>query len=76
MKKLASLLIVAAMFAVVACGPSADEIKKQKEADSIKKADSIAKVEAEAKRKADSVAKAAEEQKKTDSIEAAKKKKK
>jgi len=68
MKKLSQLLVAALMLAVVACGPSAEELKKAKEQDSVRKADSIAKIEAENKRKADSVAAVAAEQAKKDSI--------
>ncbi|HNX08017.1 MAG TPA: hypothetical protein PKL96_10565 [Bacteroidales bacterium] len=44
MKKLFSLLVVAGMVAIVACGPSAEEkaAAEKKKADSIRVADSIA----------------------------------
>jgi hypothetical protein len=60
MKKVLSLLVIAGFTALVACGPSADEIAKQKAdstakaqkaqftADSLVKADSTAKAEAAA----------------------------
>lgn len=54
MKKIFSLVAVSAMVALVACGPSAEEIEKQKQ-DSIRKADSIAAIEAQAKKTADSL---------------------
>ncbi len=48
MKKVIALLSIAAVFAVVACGPSAEDKKKAEEAriaDSIRVADSIAAAE-------------------------------
>ena len=54
MKKLLGLLVIAAMFTFVACGPSAEEIEKKRVADSIHVTDSIAKEQ----QKADSIAKA------------------
>ncbi|HPB25968.1 MAG TPA: hypothetical protein PLB59_10010, partial [Bacteroidales bacterium] len=47
MKKLFSLLVVAGMVAIVACGPSAEEkaAAEKKKADSIRVADSIAAAE-------------------------------
>ena len=53
MKKILGLLVIAAMFTFVACGPSAQEIETKRIADSTHMADSLAK---EA-RKADSIAK-------------------
>jgi septal ring factor EnvC (AmiA/AmiB activator) len=77
MKKLFALLVVAGMVSFVACGPkgpSKEELEKQKQ-DSIRKADSIAKVEAEAKRVQDSIANAEAEAKRiADSIAEAGKK--
>jgi hypothetical protein len=74
MKKVFFSLAIAAMFAFVACGPSAEEVKKQHEADSIAQAqaeqtrlDSIAAIE---KAKADSIAAIAAKAKE-DSIAAA-----
>jgi septal ring factor EnvC (AmiA/AmiB activator) len=79
MKKLFALLVVAGMVSFVACGPkglSKEELEKKRQ-DSIKTADSIAKVEAEQKRVQDSIAKVEAEAKRVaDSIaEAAKNKK-
>jgi len=47
MKKLFSLLVIAGMVAIVACGPSAEEkaAAEKKKADSIRIADSIAAAE-------------------------------
>jgi len=79
MKTLSKLLIVAGLFAFVACGPSAKEKEAaQAKQDSIaaaSKADSIAKVEA-VKAKADSIAAKvkADSIAKVDSIAAASKK--
>jgi len=56
MKKLLGLLVIAAMFTFVACGPSAEEIKAKHIADSTHVADSVAKEKA----KADSIQKAEE----------------
>lgn len=74
MKKVFFSLAIAAMFSFVACGPSAEELKKQHEADSIATAqveqarlDSIAAIE---KVKADSIA-AVVAKAKEDSIAAA-----
>jgi hypothetical protein len=74
MKKLFSLLVIAGMFAIVACGPSAEEkaAKEKAKADSIAavqkaKEDSIAAVQ---KAKDDSIA--AVQKAKEDSIAAAK----
>jgi hypothetical protein len=71
MKKLLSLLVIAGLFAVVACGPSAEELaaKAKQKADSIKNAmteDSLAKA-AQQKHIEDSIAQVKEQQKK-DSI--------
>ena len=75
MKKVFALLLVAGMFAVVSCGPSAEEKAKAEQAtkDSIAnvekaKADSIAAVETAT---ADSLAMVATEAAKADSIAAA-----
>jgi hypothetical protein len=54
MKKLLGLLVIAAMFTFVACGPSADEIEAKRIADSTHIADSLLKEQ----QKADSIAKA------------------
>jgi hypothetical protein len=56
MKKLLGLLVIAALFTFVACGPSAEELKAKHIADSTHVADSLAKE----KQKADSIAKAEE----------------
>ncbi len=74
MKKLSSLLVAAAMLAFVACGPSAEELAKKKAADSIKMADSLAKIELANKAKADSIAKVEMDKKVADSIAEAEKK--
>jgi hypothetical protein len=68
MKKVLGLLTIAAIFATVACGPSAADLAKKKAEDSIKVADSLKRVQfvadstaavaAAAKAKQDSVAKA------------------
>jgi hypothetical protein len=78
MKKLLSLLVIAGMFAVVACGPSAEELaaKAKQKADSIKNAmtqDSIAKAALQ-KHIDDSIAQVKEQLKK-DSIAQAEAKK-
>jgi len=75
MKRLLQLIVVAAMTATVACGPSAAEkAAQQAKLDSLMQ-DSIAKVEEKAKAaemaKQDSIAKAAEATKVADSIAAA-----
>ena len=54
MKKLLGLLVIAAMFTFVACGPSAEELEQKRIADSTHVADSLAKEQ----QKADSIAKA------------------
>ena len=83
MKKVLSTLLVAGMFAFVACGPSAEEKaamekKKQDSIDMVQKAmnDSIeaANKAAADKAKADSTAAASMEKARTDSMEAASKK--
>jgi len=79
MKKLFALLVVAGMVSFVACGPkgpSKEELEKKRQ-DSIRTADSIAKVEAEQKRIQDSIANAEAEAKRiADSIAEAEKNKK
>jgi septal ring factor EnvC (AmiA/AmiB activator) len=79
MKKLFALLVVAGMVSFVACGPkgpSKEELEKKRQ-DSIRTADSIAKVEAEQKRVQDSIAKVEAEAKRVaDSIANADKNKK
>ena len=74
MKKLFAMFVVAGMVAFVACGPSAEEKAEKARQDSIRIADSIAKVEAEKQRVADSIAmaeQAAKEKAIADSIAAA-----
>ncbi len=56
MKKLLSIVAVAGMTAIVACGPSAAEVAKKKADDSTRMADSTAKVAMKAKAMQDSVA--------------------
>jgi hypothetical protein len=72
MKKINFFLIGAALVAVTACGPSAQELAEKARQDSIRMADSIAQVEAEKQRIADSIAMveaaAAAEQARLDSI--------
>jgi hypothetical protein len=58
MKKLLALSVIAG-FIFTACGPSAEELEAQRQADSAKIADSIAAVQAEQQRVADSIAAAA-----------------
>ena len=55
MKKLFLIIAVAGFTFFYACGPSAEELAKKAQEDSILVADSIAKVEAEAKRVQDSI---------------------
>ena len=76
MKKVLSLVAVASMLSVVACGPSAESLEKSKRAkeDSARAADSVANVnaqaEARAKATADSLQRVAEVEKaKADSLE-------
>jgi hypothetical protein len=64
MKKVLSLVIVAAAFAVYACGPSAEEKAKMEQA----KQDSIAQVEAANKAAQEAAAMQAMEQARQDSI--------
>ena len=45
MKKVFALLVAAGMLAFVACGPSVKELSEKAKADSIKLADSIAKLD-------------------------------
>lgn len=75
MKKVLTLVALAGMFAFVACGPSQEELEKERKRkeDSARTADSTARVEAEAKQKAydDSVANAAAEKARQDSIRVA-----
>jgi hypothetical protein len=68
MKKLASVLIIAAVALMYSCGPSAKELEEKRIADSIRVADSLAMVQAEQQRIADSIAKAQEEKRIGDSI--------
>ncbi|HEV7231609.1 MAG TPA: hypothetical protein VGO45_09795 [Bacteroidia bacterium] len=56
MKNLFSIIAVAGMTAIVACGPSAAEKAEKAKQDSIHIADSTSKIAAAAKAKADSVA--------------------
>jgi hypothetical protein len=56
MKKLLSIVAVAGMTAIVACGPSAAEVAKKHADDSTHLADSVAKVNAKAKMVQDSLA--------------------
>lgn len=64
MKKLLTLLVAAAMFSVVACGPKTDANKAKE--DSIKMADSLAKEQL----KLDSIAKLATDTTKVDTAKA------
>ena len=57
MKKLATLLVIAAVAFMSSCGPSAKEKEETRIADSIRVADSLAMVQAEQQRVADSIAK-------------------
>ncbi len=78
MKKLFALLVVAGMVSFVACGPkgpSKEELEKKRQ-DSIRTADSIAKVEADAKAAQELAAKEAEAKRIADSIADAEKNKK
>ena len=69
MKKLALILVIAAVAFMSSCGPSAKEKKEKRIADSIRVADSIAMVQAHQQRIADSIAKVQAAQKKVaDSI--------
>jgi hypothetical protein len=68
MKKLASVLVIAAVAFMYSCGPSAKELEEKRIADSIRVADSLAMVQAEQQRIADSIAKAQEEKRISDSI--------
>ena len=56
MKKLLSIVAVAGMTAIVACGPSAAELAAKQKADSTRMADSLGKIAAAAKAKQDSAA--------------------
>ena len=80
MKKLNFLLLAGAVALIAACGPSAEELKEKARLDSIRVADSMAKVQAIADSIAQAEAAAAAEQARLDSIaqaeEAAKGKKK
>ncbi|HML84058.1 MAG TPA: hypothetical protein PKE52_02760 [Bacteroidales bacterium] len=74
MKKFNVVLVGVAIAALTACGPSAAEKAEKARQDSIRIADSIAKVEAEKQRVADSIAmaeQAAKEKAIADSIAAA-----
>ncbi|MCX6282062.1 MAG: hypothetical protein NTU51_08865 [Bacteroidetes bacterium] len=69
MKKLALVLVIAAVGFMTSCGPSAKEIEAKRIADSTKVADSMTKVQAEQQKIADSIAKVQAAQKKVaDSI--------
>jgi len=57
MKKLASILVIAAVAFMTSCGPSAKEIEAKRIADSVKLADSMAMVHAQQQKVADSIAK-------------------
>lgn len=67
MKTLSKLLVVAGLFAFVACGPSAKDQAEKAKQDSIKQADSLMAVKA----KEDSTAKVVAEKAKADSAVAA-----
>jgi hypothetical protein len=56
MKKLLSIVAVAGMTAIVACGPSAAELAAKAKADSTRMADSLGKIAMMQKAKADSMA--------------------
>ncbi len=68
MRKLASILVIAAVAFMYSCGPSAKEIEEKRIADSILVADSLAMVQAEQQRIADSIAKVQQEKIIADSI--------
>ena len=68
MKKLATLLVIAAVAFIASCGPSAQEKEAQRIADSIRVADSMDMVQAEQQRIADSIAKVQQEKMIADSI--------
>jgi len=68
MKKLATLLVIGAVAFLYACGPSAKEIEEKRIADSIRVADSLARVQAEQQRIADSIAMAQAEAAHADSV--------
>jgi hypothetical protein len=69
MKKLATILVIAAVAFMASCGPSAKEKEAKRIADSIRVADSMAMVQAQQQRVADSIAKVQAAQKKiADSI--------
>ena len=68
MKKLATVLVIAAVAFMYSCGPSAKQIEEQRIADSIRVADSLAMVQAEQQRIADSIAKVQQEKMVADSI--------
>ncbi|MFA6949606.1 MAG: hypothetical protein WCQ70_02875 [Lentimicrobiaceae bacterium] len=72
MKKLSSLLVVAGLATLVACGPSAEQKAEQARLDSIRIADSMALVQEAAQRTQDSInAIAMEEQRIADSTRVA-----
>ncbi|HXC03396.1 MAG TPA: hypothetical protein VNZ86_01515 [Bacteroidia bacterium] len=56
MKKVLSILAVAGMTAIIACGPSAAEKAEKAKQDSIHKADSVNAIMAASKKKDDSIA--------------------
>ncbi|MEI6681155.1 MAG: hypothetical protein WCO44_00930 [Bacteroidota bacterium] len=69
MKKLATILVIAAVAFMTSCGPSAKEKEAKRIADSVRVADSMAMVQAQQQRVADSIAKVQAAQKKVaDSI--------
>jgi starvation-inducible outer membrane lipoprotein len=69
MKKIATVLVIAAIALMSACGPSAKEKEAKRIADSARVADSMAMVQAQQQRIADSIAKVQAAQKKVaDSI--------
>ena len=68
MKKLATILVIAAVAFMYSCGPSAKEQEEKRIADSIRVADSLAMVQAEQQRVADSIAKVQQEKMVADSI--------
>lgn len=72
MKKLSSLLVVAGLATLVACGPSAEQKAEQARLDSIRIADSMALVQEAAQKAQDSInAIAMEEQRIADSTRVA-----
>ncbi len=57
MKKLATILVIAAVAFMTSCGPSAKEKEAKRIADSTRVADSMAMIQAQQQRVADSIAK-------------------